>query len=138
MVAEGMLLVSEDMGKNCVEDFCSCFNGAGKRAADFWFSYARAIAHGNFHDGQSGINVKINVNCLAITSLRKIIFVFTLITRYLLTRKFPVCANRFGSTLIISRSPRKIACSMVMQCLLQYAVKSEMLKKCRFGVSYHS
>jgi len=35
MGAEGMLLVSEDLGKNCVEDFYSCFNGANDRAADF-------------------------------------------------------------------------------------------------------
>ena len=52
--------------------------------------------------------------------------------------KSPISANRFGKSHTLLFFPIKAELSMLMSLFLQYSMKSAMLKKWRFGVSYHS
>lgn len=54
------------------------------------------------------------------------------------TRNIPMSANRFGKTLMALFLPIKIALTILISFKRQYSTKSEMLKKCRLGVSCHA
>ncbi len=56
---------------------------------------------------------------------------------YFETKKSPTSPNRLGKKLTFRFFEINAELSIVMKFLLQYSLKSAMLKKCKLGVSYH-